>query len=188
MSKHSRNKSRNSNIRIKPGMLVFLTIITTIIIALFSVSRYQSTMAGDDTGKVAKIILNKSQDIGISLDGDDFYPGSTYIYEFGITNEDNGNVLETKMNYTITVNDLGYIPLTYELETVSVTGSGTGITDVSSKKSLTKGVATNKGIMPLTPDTHTYKLYIHWDEANNNASYSKLLENIEISIDAIQIN
>ncbi len=184
MSKHSRNKSRNSNIRIKLGILVFLTIITTIIIVSFSISRYQSTIAGDDTGKVAKIILNKSQDIEISLGGNNFYPGSTYIYEFGITNEDNGNVLETKMNYTITIDDLGYIPLTYTLERVNVTGSGTAISDTA----LTKGVATNNGMMPLTSDTHTYKLYIHWDEANNNISYSKLLENIKISIDATQID
>jgi len=184
MSKHSRNKSRNSNIRIKPGILVFLTIITTIIIGSFSISRYQSTIAGDDTGKVAKIILHKSQNIRITPETNDFYPGSTYIYEFEITNEDNGNVLETKMNYTITVNDLSYIPLTYTLETVDVTGSGTAISDTA----LTKGVATNKGTMPLTPDIHTYKLYIHWNAADNNESYSKLLENIKISIDAIQID
>jgi len=184
MSKYSRSKNRNSNTRIKPGILVFLTIITTIIIALFSISKYQSTIAEDDTGNVAKIILNKSQDIGISLDGDDFYPGSTYIYEFGITNEDNGHVLETKMNYTITVKDLGYIPLTYTLETVSVTGSGTAINDTTLKK----GVATNNGVMPLTADTHTYKLHIHWNETDNNVNYSKLLENIKISIDAMQID
>ncbi len=184
MFKQSKNKSRNLNIRNKPGILVFLTIITTIIIVSFSISRYQSTIAGADTGQVAKIILNKSQELEISLDGNNFYPGSTYTYEFGITNEDNGNVLETKMNYTITVNDLGYIPLTYRLETVSVTGSGTAISNTD----LTKGVATNSGTMPLTSDTHTYKLYIHWDIADNNESYSKLLENIKISIDAKQID
>jgi len=184
MSKHSRDKNRNLNIRIKPGILVFTAVITTIIIVSFSISRYQSTIAGADTGEVAKIVLNKSQDIKINLDGNGFYPGSTYIYEFGITNEDNGNVLETKMNYTITINDLGYIPLTYTLETVNVAGSGTAISDTA----LTKGVATNNGTMPLTADTHTYKLYIHWDEIDNNVSYSKLLENIKISIDATQID
>ncbi len=184
MAKHFRKNSRKLNAKIKPGILVFLTIITTIIIVSFSISRYESTTEETSIGKVAKIILNNPNDITISLSGNDFYPGSTYIYEFEITNDDNGNVLETKMNYTITVNDLGYIPLTYTLEKVSVTGSGTPISDTT----LTKGIATNSGTMPLTSDTHTYKLYVHWDEANNDIVYSKLLENVKVSIDATQID
>jgi hypothetical protein len=170
--------------KMSPRILVIMILVTSIIVASFSISRYETILDGDDISTVALVTLNKSQDIEISLDGNDFFPGSTYIYEFGITNNDNGKILETKMNYTITINDLGNIPLEYTLENVSVSGNGVAIED----KTLTKGLATSAGIMPLTSDTHTYKLYIHWNEENNDENYSKLLENIKISIDAEQID
>ena len=107
---------KNDKNRISLKILIFLSIITTIIVASLSLSKFESSVATEDGTRVAYPIINLATETEVIS-----VPISPVIgentYTFSISNKEEEKQSEVSIEYTIQIESLENLPLEFELYT-----------------------------------------------------------------------
>lgn len=161
-------------------------VLLTVCVAGFSASKYQVSSCGSDVARVARPVIVLAP-ISAKLNGNDvtnisdgislsnLQPGDQLVYDFQIRNYDsNSNINEVLLRYRVIasfVPSTSTLPLTY---------------------TLTKGVDTYSGDwVPLgygSQDSQSFELTVTWDAAQDGEAYIGQSQNIQITVDAEQVD
>lgn len=105
-------------------------------------------------------------------------PGDEKIYEFEVSNTENGQINEVLLDYYFIVNIGNEIPLTVELYDITQGETKLNITDGKTPK-----VRMDYG----TEILKKYRLKIIWDKKDNSLSYINKKVNCNITLEAEQV-
>lgn len=161
----------------KTKKIVFLTLITTIIVISFSLSRYESALAGNDKTKVAIPIISLLTDNVIEVDINPISPNNEQKFYFKIINYKDQEETKVKMKYTIEIKSLNNLPLEFELYN-SYTNE-----QIKLNSNLTEFIE-----MPINSTEHNYLLNIKWNDKYNDYKFSKITDYVQIYIYSEQID
>lgn len=167
--------------KISTSKLIMLLITTTIIVFVFTLSRYKSTVAMQDTTYIACM----ADDINFSIGGTQTgYPGSTeLVYPIEITNEKDGVICDVTQKFTLEIIGLEDKNIPMQI----------GLYKDSSCSNL---IADNNGLYSIEEfnfkagikETKTYYLKLFWPADRNSDFYSQEIDYLKIEIELKQVN
>ena len=158
--------------------LIFLCLITTIIVTTLTLSKYESTLAGNSNAIVAVPVMDLSTNtISLNINPID----EEKIYTFSVANIKDKQQSEVSMKYTIQIQSLENLPLEFELYAE---------TDTRREKNLLSGNGkiTDPIVMGLEEEKHTYNLKIKWRELEDSYLYSQTIDYVQIVLNSEQID
>lgn len=173
---------KKRNIKISLDKLIFLCIITTIIVAVISLSRYRTSIAGHSNAKVAIPVINLATEEETILDVS-IVPGEEKEYIFSVENNKEEQKSEVTMEYTLQIKGLSNLPFEFELYTYE--------NGVKGEKNLlaTSGNTTGKYEIDFNQNIkHTYKLLIKWRDEEISYKYSKVADYVQIVLNSNQVD
>lgn len=170
---------RSKKLKITLDKLVFLCIVTTIIVATISLSKFKTIIATSSNAKVAVPIIDlSSTSLKVSIT-----PLEEKTYTFSVTNNKDGRKSETAMEYTLQIKSLSNLPLEFELYTYD--NSEKGENNLLSGS----GKITDKIQMNIEENVlHTYQLKIKWKTDELDYRYSQVADYIQIVLNSNQID
>lgn len=175
----------------------YLTYLVVASLALtgVSMSRYQTTVQGGDSARVATVAVGNNFSMQL---GRDLKPGKTVDLAFTVSNQDRNRKLnEVLMEYTLELEHSLNLPLEYSLYSVQTASSG--VTDGGSYR-LAENTPELTDLYSVTRYTNTYTLQSYgaaaaeqyfvlrltWPAAANSASYSDEIDYATIRVNAVQ--
>ena len=176
---------------------IILILCLVIIVHIFSLtlSRYESESESNADIDIAFYVLNEDyQSMTLNL-GKIVPRAEPYIYNFTISNEKDGKIAETDIEYELTLRMTTNLPLEYNLymneEDTSTKINTEGIEeniiqdeDGTYFKTLTK----NKQEFKYSVSTlNKYTLVVYFPEEYNTEDYQDRIDIVEINVDAKQI-
>ena len=181
--KHSQQPNTKSAVH----KLVFCCIITTILVTTFTLSKFESSIAGQSHTKVAASVMQLTADnpvipIEVSPIKQDT------IYEFRVSNTDGSQQSEVSMEYTLEIQSIGNLPLEFALYTYE--GDNIGTTNLLTESGSTADNSKTTLItMPHdTKNPHRYRLHIQWKEGENSHLYSHTIDYVRLILHSTQID
>ncbi len=175
----------------KNKILLLAVIITTIIVATFAFSKYQSTMASKSNASPAIPVISLTSNIlNVDLEVN---PIEEQNYIFKVSNYDDmknnktdttvENKSEVTMQYTLQLKNLDILPLEFELYEYDEEKS-----EISGENLLANNI-TEKIIMDSKEkNTKTYMLKIKWEENKENYLYSKEIDRVQLILNSEQVD
>lgn len=171
---------KQKNRKLKIENLLLLCIITTIAITTLTLSRYETTVAGNDSTRVAIPIINLSSNV-LNVTVSPINPMQEYI--FSVSNTEETKSSEVSMEYTIKVNSFGNLPLEFELYTFN--NNTEGIENLFEGN----GTTTSSSIIRIEDNqVRTYKLKIKWKENNKDYKLSNTIDYVQVILDSKQVD
>lgn len=170
-------------------LLIFLRILT------LTFSKYESNSNSNADIDIAFYLLKEDyKDMTLNL-GDIVPREEPYIYKFEITNEENGNVAETDLEYSLEIKTTTNLPLSYELymnEDYTDSNARNIITSDEAQKdedgTYFKILKTDNQIFTHSiPMSNIYTLVIYFPKEYNTEEYQDLIDSIEIHVNSKQI-
>lgn len=162
--------------------LLYLALVTSLILSV-TLARYSSGASGTGTVSVAAMAGDASSTLQMSLDG--MTPGGEErTLEFQVVNFTADAVSEVALDYQITVETTGNLPLVFTLTADAGENRVSGGTILDGVKSQTL----TGGAFPLSElgQTHTYTLTASWPERLNNDGYSQEIDLVTVQVEAKQ--
>jgi len=158
-----------------------LLVITTIIILVFTMSRYTSTVATRDVTRVATMADNVNFSITDTVSG---YPGCPdFVYPIEITNAVEDKVCEVSQKFNLKIKGLEEANIPLQI----------GLYSDSNTTTLIPG---NEGVYesndfsfsPGVKETKKFYLKISWPSDKNSDYYSREIDYLKIDVVLTQIN
>ena len=179
---------KKSIILLKKVIVLIICLLIVIRIITLIMARYESSSNSEANIDTAFYILNDDyQQMTLNLDS--IIPGSEpYTYTFSISNEKDGHITETDMEYNLKIRTTTNLPLTYQLlENENTIDDFTNEVDKD-------GDGTYFRTMKVGPryykhsisGTNTYKLIVNFPEDFTDINYQDIIELIEISVSSTQ--
>lgn len=174
-------------------------VVASLVLTGVSMSRYETTVEGSDTARVATVAVGNSFSLQL---GKDLKPGKTVEMPFTVSNQDlrTSKKNEVLMEYTLELEHSLNLPLQYTLYAVSTSGAA-----ASSGTKLTEDSAVEiTDLYQITRYTNTYTLVsygaatasqhfvlvLEWPTDNGAAayaaSYSDEIDYATIRVNAVQ--
>lgn len=181
-----RKLGNETNLIIQPKTLIFITIITSIIVVAFSMSRYQSTFAEEDNGSVAMSILDIQASDILTLKMNPNSPNCSQEFNFEVSNENgDGEKNEVSLLYTIEIENVANLPLNFTIYKFNEETKEYEVINMTSN--ITEQFEMNVNEI----NNHKYKLKIDWKTNTENVAYdsykySKTMDYVKIIVNAIQ--
>ncbi len=180
------NKSRNNRIKLmSPQLMVVLVIITTSIVLIFSLSKYKSTVASENSAKVAAFVLELQSDSILDIPIEPIAPNSKQEILFEVSNQKDQKQSEITMQYTVEISSMANLPLSFKLYRYNES------TKQYEQVKLTANTTDQIKYGFSEQVNHKYKLEINWNtnaENYNSYEYSKTIDKIKIAVNAIQVD
>lgn len=174
--------------------LLYLGLVTTLILSV-TLARYASTTGGSGTATVAAMAGGGEP---IHMIVENMLPGSApQTLQFKVVNYKDNAVSEVALDYEITVETTGNLPLKFELAAAGADAAGTTVQtgailatgDGAKSQTLTGGcfpLITDAGGNALTKQAHTYTLTVTWPKAQSDAGYADEIDLVTVSVSARQ--
>ncbi len=162
--------------------LLYLALVTSLILSV-TLARYSSAVVGTGTATVAAMAGDASSTLQMSLDG--MTPGGEdRTLEFRVVNFTAKAVSEVALDYQITVETTGNLPLVFALTADEGENRVPGGTVLNGVKSQTL----TGGAFPLSEEgqAHTYTLTASWPERLNDGGYSREIDLVTVRVEARQ--
>ena len=154
------------------------------IVGLFAVggtyARYTQDVQGQATGSVAAVALGGTLDLTSKLEG--MRPGDSKTIGFTVSNKNDATVSEVVLNYSVSVETTGNLPLAYTLAPKSGGEAGTYVESNASGRKWTGG-ALSLGDSDVT---HTYLLTVTWPADKADESLADEIDLVTLTVDAQQ--
>ena len=169
-------------------LLIFFTFITMLIVTFLSLSKYRSTIAGSNTGRVAKYVLGISSNNTISVPIKPVTPNNSQDFYFELSNgTENENQNEVTLRYTIELENMANLPLEFKLYKMNEN------TAEYDELKLNSNITDYINISALDKTNHKYKLEIKWKENTEKLNYDsykyrKTIDYIKIIVNAVQVD
>lgn len=170
-------------------ILIYATIITSIIVSFNALSKYQTTKKNKEIAKVAipVISLNSSLEMNIdSIDPTNENDRKEILFE--VTNQNKGELKsEVKMEYNIEVENLNNLPLIFEIYKFNKEKN-----EFEDKPlDMTANITNDNYVLTPNSENDRYKLIAIWKKNIDNYNdyrYSKTLDCIKVQINGNQID
>lgn len=166
----------------KNKMLLAILIISTIIVTIFSTSKYKTAVATSDKAKTAvPIITINSEPLNISLNP----TNGEQSYLFEVANYTGNKESEVSMEYYIKISNSNNLPLKYELYNYDETEKLEIGDNLLSEEGTTESVS-----MPVSSGKQSakYMLKIKWEQDEKNKIYNKEIDYVQVSVNSKQID
>lgn len=176
---------------------IILILCLVIIVHIFSLtlSRYESASESNADIDIAFYVLNEDyQSMTLNL-GKIVPRAEPYIYTFTISNEKDGKIAETDIEYELTLRMTTNLPLEYNLymneEDTSTKINTEGIEEniiQDEDETYFKTLTQNKQEFKYSVSTlNKYTLVVYFPEEYNTEDYQDRIDIVEINVDAKQI-
>lgn len=191
--KHSKKTSRLP-------LFLLLAVVVTMLSTTGTLAKYSSQFSGTMTAEIAAFAGGGSMDFTLELE--DMCPGDREITYFTVRNYEGDQNCDVAMEYEIQVETTGNLPLTFALVGTEEEGAGAGapaggLTPAGgdSEESGAAGGITylaTGGKLPVAGGEsgvqvqHKYELQITWPEDRNDAAYSTEVDQIIVTVTAVQ--
>lgn len=180
--------SRKNKILLKKVIILILCILILIRIITLVMSRYETTADSEANIDTAFYILNEDyQEMTLNLDS--LLPSSNpYTYVFTISNEKDGHIAETDLEYKLKLRTTTNLPLTFELlennnEIIDLTTKTEQDDDGTYFRTIELG---SRYFKHSNESINTYTLVVNFSEDYSSIDYQDVIELIEISVDSTQ--
>lgn len=176
-------------------IIIILCFLIVLRIFTLTLSKYESNSNANADIDIAFYLLKEDyKTMNLNL-GKIVPRQEPYIYTFEITNEENGNVAETDIEYSLEIKTTTNLPLSYELymnEDYTDSNSRDIITSDKSEKdedgTYFKSLKTdNQILIHSTPISNIYTLVIYFPKEYNTEEYQDLIDSIEIHVNSKQL-
>ena len=176
-------------------IIIILCFIVVIQIFTLTISRYESNSNSNADIDIAFYLLKEDYK-SMTLNLGKIVPRvEPYVYNFEITNEENGNIAETDLEYSLEIKTTTNLPLSYKLymnEDYTNEGAKDIITsDVTEKDEDGTYFRTlktdNQIFIHSTAMSNVYTLVINFPIGYNTEEYQNIIDSIEINVDSKQI-
>ncbi|NLW70209.1 MAG: hypothetical protein GX061_03920 [Eubacteriaceae bacterium] len=166
------------------GLWLVYALALTALVSTTTLSRYLAQVTGSGTATIAAVGMETpSLTFGVG----DLAPGGSATYSFNVTNFEGTKTSEVTLEYTVTVETTGNLPLTFSLQCTGTGNKGTGI-GADPPVTLTPGTASSSiGTLPAGINTtHSYTLTATWPSASDAPKYADEADAIRVKVNAIQ--
>lgn len=168
----------------KNKLLLFAVIITTIIVATFAISKYQSTLASKSgTMTAIPVISLTSNTLNVNLEIDPISKEQDYIFQVSNYNDDLENISEVTMQYNLQIKTLNILPLEFELYNYDEENN-----EMIGEDLLTNSKSDNITIGFGEKEIRTYILKIKWKDDDKNYLYSKEIDCLQLVLNSEQVD
>ena len=187
-------RSKKIRLYIKLIIVVFCFIIVIRIFTL-TISRYESNSNSNADIDIAFYLLKEDYK-GMTLNLGQIVPREEpYTYQFEITNEENGNVAETDLEYSLEIRTTTNLPLNYTLfmneDYTDVNAKSIKTSDTNQKDedgTYFKILETENQIFTHSlPTSNTYTLVVEFPAEYNAEDYQGKIDFVEINVNSNQI-
>lgn len=175
-----RKQESKSKIKFTIPFLLFLCIITTIVVTMFSLSKYQLSRNAEVKGRVAKAIINlnsKNAELVLNIDP----MQNENVYTFNVENTEDDKKSEVSMKYILKFLSFNNLPLEFELYSAEDTEETTNLLEGN-------GNATEERNLNWNEDAHSYKLKIKWKEDEKSYLYAQTIDYVQVVLDSAQLD
>lgn len=175
-------------------IILMLCFIVFIRIVTITISRYESDSSSNADIDIAFYLLKEDyQSMTLNL-GQIVPKEEPYIYQFEITNEENGRVAETDLEYSLDIRTTTNLPLQYRLyrneknigNAKSIVISDTNQKDEDGTYFRILGTE-NQIFTHSVPKSDIYTLVVEFPIEYRTEEYGKKVELVEIRVDSHQI-
>ena len=179
---------RKNKILLKKVIILILCILILIRIITLVMSRYETTADSEANIDTAFYILNEDyQEMTLNIDSL-LHSANTNTYVFTISNEKDGNIAETDLEYNLKIRTTTNLPLTFELlendnEITDITTKTEQDSDGTYFKTIELGA---RYFRHSVRSINTYTLVVNFSEDYSSIDYQDVIELIEISVDSTQ--
>ena len=182
----------------KNKLLLLAVIITTIIVATFALSKYQSTLASKSSATTAiPVISLTSNKLNVNLEINPVDKEQDYIFQVSnyINSKENGElnsssdnstletVSEVTMQYNLQIKTVDTLPLEFELYSYDDENS-----EKIGENLLTNSKSNNIIIGYGEKEIQTYILKIKWKDGMNNYLYNKEIDYLQLVLNSEQVD
>lgn len=166
----------------KNRLLMLIVIISTILVTTVSISKYKTAVATSGNTKTAVPIINvNSESLNVILNP----TKSEQSYIFAVANYTGSKESEVSMEYSIKISNSNNLPLKFELynydETTKTERGENLLLDDSTTENVSMLVSGGK-------QSVKYVLKIKWQQNENNKSYNKEIDYVQINVNSKQID
>ena len=173
----------------KNRALIYLSylVLVSFVVTGVTFSRYETVLCGSDIANTAQAVIEyvpisatlndvpiSNVENGISIG--EAKPGDELVYYFDINNYNNSDINQVLLKYKINISfdpSSTTLPLTYYLMPAESYESAGG-----------SWIYLGFG----SEETHSYMLIVSWDELSNGEEYLSQQQNIQIELDAEQVD
>ena len=168
-------------ILLKKFIVLIICILIVIRLITLIMARYTSNTSSEANVDTAFYVLNDDyQQMTLNLDS--LIPNSTpYTYTFSISNEKDGHITETDMQYDLQIRTTTNLPLTYQL-----LENDTTIADFTDGTYFRTMKVNSRYFKHSVSGINIYKLIITFPADFTSINYQDLIELVEISVTSTQ--
>ena len=160
---------------------MFIYVITTIIVTVFSFSKYVTTVSTDNKAKLAAMANSMSVDIALTQE---VYPGFAMVFPIEITNKDEEKVCDVAQEFILRIDraEMENLPLVFSLYNDEFC--------TNEIEALEKDVfeAENFEFAAGVEETKTYFLKVYWPENEKNEALAFEIGYFSVEIIATQVD
>ncbi len=175
----------------KNKILLIAVIITTIIVATFALSKYQSTIASQtNTSPAIPVISLASNTLNVDLEINPADKEQKYIFQVSNYNKQKDDdviisnvVSEVRMQYKLQVKALDILPIEFELYNYDNENN-----KVFGENLLNNNITENILMDFGEKTTQTYELKIKWKNNKDNYLYSKEIDCVQLVLNSEQVD
>ncbi len=167
--------------KIKLHNLIFIYIITTIIVTVFSFSKYVTTVSRDNKAQLAAMATNMSVNIALTQEA---YPGFSMVFPVEISNTENGRVCDVSQEFILKIDsaEMENLPLEFSLYNDEFCTSE--IEEIEKDTFMSENFKFAAGV----EETKTYFLKVYWPENEKNESLAFEIGYFSVEILATQVD
>lgn len=175
MARHSKTSNKKSK---STKNIVVLTMLTTIIVMCFSLSKYESSVAGTTEATIA-LLANSVKTNLTNITG---RPGDIFEYKITITNYEEENICEVSEEFNISLSVTTNLPLSIRI-----------YKDENFKEELTansEGYYEDDSFRFVAGEESEITIYIRieWEETESDYLYSQELDSITLYTNITQLD
>lgn len=166
-------------------LYLILGIIIVSLATTVTLSRYSTTISGTGTATAAAIALPKDESASFEVSSPQ-KPGDTGVYKFKVVNFNDTNpnerVSDVTQSYSITVEDMGNLPLEYSLSSSDNPTTNYALTNTEGTNIWTGGQLPH-----TTLTTHNYELTVTWPADEYNSELSTEIDYVTVIVNSEQV-
>ncbi len=165
--------------------LLYLVLVTSVITSV-SLAKYTAKTDGGASAPIAAFVTDTSLTLKLPL-AENLYPGFSQDINFDVTNFEGDNSSQVPLNYEMWLETTGNLPLTFALTGQKAEDDASGaVAQADPNDSLHFTGGKFPSSLKEGKKTHTYTLKIEWPEGENDADYSKEIDQVSIKIKTTQ--
>ena len=180
-------QNKQKNMAWKTAAVLFCLCLISLWALSGTLAKYVSSDTAGEKARAASVVFHvkdqdgvKSLDLTSELALAGLQPGQKKTLPFSVVNYEGSAISETAMEYTISIETTGNLPLTYSLQADS------GGLDSPAASPSEKATWSGGKLPAAAKETHFHTLTVQWPSDKNSAEYSAEIDSVYLNVEAVQ--